>query len=48
MKNIKIILLIILLMPIGVYAQRECCFHHGGVVGCSSPSRAEKSAHFLF
>lgn len=39
MKNIKILLLIILLMPIGVYAQRGCCSHHGGVVGCSSGGR---------
>ena len=36
-KNIKILLLIILLMPIGVYAKRGCCSHHGGLVGCSSP-----------
>lgn len=39
MKNIKILLLIILLMPICVYAQRGCCSHHGGVVGCSSGGR---------
>ena len=39
MKNIKILLLIILLMPIGVYAQRGCCAHHGGEAGCSSDGR---------
>lgn len=39
MKNIKILLLIILLMPIGVYAQRGCCSHHGGEAGCSSDGR---------
>ena len=39
MKNIKILLLIILLMPFCVYAQRGCCSHHGGVVGCSSGGR---------
>lgn len=26
-------------MPICVYAQRGCCSHHGGVVGCSSGGR---------
>lgn len=26
-------------MPIGVYAQRGCCFHYGGVAGCSSGGR---------
>ncbi len=36
MKNIKILLLIILLMPIGVYAKRGCCSHYGGVAECSS------------
>lgn len=39
MKSIKILLLIILLMPISVYAKRGCCSHHGGVVGCSSGGR---------
>lgn len=39
MKNIKILLLIILLMPFCVYAQRGCCSHHGGVAGCSSNGR---------
>ena len=36
-KKIKILLLIILLMPIGVYAQRGCCSSHGGEAGCASP-----------
>lgn len=26
-------------MPIGVYVQRGCCSHHGGVVGCTSNGR---------
>ena len=26
-------------MPIGVYAQRGCCSHHGGEAGCSSDGR---------
>lgn len=39
MKNIKILLLIILLMPIGVYAQRGCCSSHGGEAGCASDGR---------
>lgn len=42
MKNIKILLLIILLMPIVVYAQRGCCSSHGGVAGCSSPAPGGK------
>lgn len=39
MKNIKILLLIILLMPIVVYAQRGCCSSHGGEAGCASDGR---------
>lgn len=39
MKNIKILLLIILLMPIGVYAKRGCCSSHGGEAGCASDGR---------
>lgn len=39
MKNIKVLLLIILLMPIGVYAKRGCCSSHGGEAGCASDGR---------
>lgn len=39
MKNIKILLLIILLMPIGVYAKRGCCSSHGGEAGCALDGR---------
>lgn len=39
MKNIKILLLIILLIPIGVYAKRGCCSSHGGEAGCASDGR---------
>lgn len=39
MKNIKILLLLILLMPIGVYAKKGCCSSHGGEAGCASDGR---------
>lgn len=32
-KVVRFILLIILLMPVSVFAQRGCCSHHGGVSG---------------
>ncbi len=37
MKKIMLLLgLSIVLIPSNVFAQRGCCSHHGGVVGCSS------------
>lgn len=30
-----ILFLVLLIFPINVFAQRGCCSHHGGVVGCS-------------
>lgn len=34
-----IIILILVLSPLNVNAQRGCCSHHGGVSGCSSTGR---------
>ena len=35
-------------MPIGVYAQIGCCFHYGGVAGCSSPPEEKRKLLILF
>ena len=34
-KLFFLILVMVILLPIGVYAQRGCCSQHGGVCGCS-------------
>ena len=40
MKKIGLVLLIVMLLcPKIVDAQRGCCSHHGGVVGCSSSGK---------
>lgn len=43
MKNFNkykiLILIIMLISPVAVNAQRGCCSHHGGVAGCSENGR---------
>lgn len=39
MKKYFGVLILILLVPLNVHAQRGCCSHHGGVAGCSSYGR---------
>ncbi len=38
-KKVVILLFVVIFFPCKVNAQRGCCSHHGGVVGCSSSGR---------
>lgn len=39
-KSFSLILIILIIsIPLNVYAQRGCCSHHGGVAGCNSDGR---------
>lgn len=39
MKKVLLIISLFILLTEGVYAQRGCCSHHGGVAGCNSDGR---------
>lgn len=36
MKKVFVVVILLILIPIKVEAQRGCCSHHGGVSGCTS------------